>query len=351
MGMFTNAVLRSIYFSFSLILLGSCGSEQAKKLGVGEDKQEIAAPTGDQAVLAAIGVSRASLALDGTDGIADWEIDISGCKSGFTTTVTSTTATPKSSVALYRQDQSCIAELVSFTWDSKTWTMSGGSGLSAGSDDFQDGSGNTLRVFVDTQLASPAVDGLEARFIFTEILSGDNFTISDYAYSETLTVDALEAPNMSIHHMDLTAIDATNGKATFDVSVECEGTLSQSGSDCSTAIGGVNQRLVRMKVAVLGATTGIYADGIDYAEATAAIDDHAEAVAAGDLEADLRSDGVADNGGFTVSVEMNVGPLYSHKTMVVLVEYRTLDTPPASGDYPRSYRWFSVSIGEPSSGL
>ena len=265
---------------------------------------------------------------------SDFVIQITGCASGYTTTVTSTAASPKGSVPLYTGDGNCIAGLQSFTWSGVAYTKSGGGTLTTGSSLFVNGA-NQLYVTVGTQLTATISGASKATFLISEVKSGSDYTISGYSSSAPLTVSAIEAPEIEIpaNGITLTSINATTGVATFTVNVQCKNILSAGPSSCQTP-GGEDQLFSNMKAKLI---TDTFSGVLNFSDANTAMATGSTAVAS---PANLKATSPITTEGFMLSLS-GAGQLYTNKNMILIVEY----TDPTSS--AKSYRYFNVDIGDP----
>jgi len=326
----------SLGLVFSLLLASGCGSALQKQL-----KDEDGNSSPGELIPFALTVEQDEVA--GGLGLLqastpDFVIEITSCSSAYTTTVTSTTGSPEGTVLLYKYDTDCVAELHEFDWLAKNWTKQGGGTLSSGSAIFVDGTGEELNVTVLQNLASPLVDGGAATFIFQEIIKGSDFVVTDYTFSETLEVVGLEAPNVKINFVDLTAIASGTGIPTFTVSVECNIAVSGVDDELCQTPGGIDQDMRNYKIAVVYDDPIDYNGVLSYSQATDIITANGVAVLTAHLDPT-----VGLNGGFArPAIVMNEGPLFNKKEMLIVVEFSDPDIIGA-----RSYRYFSATIGDP----
>jgi hypothetical protein len=321
-------------FLLAVALASACGGfgGEKKKKGGGSNPQGIDTT---QTTEVRLGLrqdsSLLSLAAPASD---DFVIQITGCSSTYTTTVTSTTADPEPLVALYTGDGNCVAGLESFDWDGVSYVRAGGGTLTSGGSFFNDGGANELYVQVDTSLPGTIGPGAEAIFAISEVKAGSDYAISGYSTSAGLTVSAIEAPELQIPAggITLTGIDPVSGIATFDVHAQCANTLSPDATTCQTP-GEDNQLFTGMRAKLV---TDIYAGVIDYSDAEAIM-------AAGTTDVtgpDLSVAAPITTEGFVLSLS-GAGALFTNKNMLLVIEYTSVA--PAG----KSYRFFNVDIGDP----
>lgn len=264
----------------------------------------------------------------------DFVIQISGCSSGYNPTVTSTTDTPRSSVALYTGDANCIAGLQSFTWSGVAYNKNGGGTLTSGSSLFSNGT-KQLYVTVGTQLSTTISSTSKANFLISEVKIGDDYAVSGYSSSSPLSVSTIEAPEVIIpaNGITLAAINATTGVATFNVHAQCINTNSPGPSSCRTP-GGEDQLFSNMKAKLI---TDTFGGVINFSNASASMSTGATAVAD---PVNLKTTAPITTEGFMLSLS-GAGQLYANKNMILIIEY----TDPTSS--AKSYRYFNVDIGDP----
>ncbi len=337
-----QTVFKSLSLGFSAVLLAGtvgCGTELENMF---QDEQEeeqanqldpAADPSRSTNVSLNLQSTSSGFALSAAT-TSDFVIQLTSCSSGYTTTVTSTTASPVTDVALYTGDGGCLAELQQFDWSGVTYTKQGGGNLASGSALFTDGASNELYVSVGTQLDATIVSTSEAVFLISEVLAGSDYTVSGYSESADLTVTLLEAPEVEIPATGVTlnSIHATTGVATFDVHVQCVNTNSPDATTCQTP-GGADQAFTNMKAKII---TDVTSGTLTYSQADAAMAAGATSILAGDLStaAPITTEG------FTVQLA-GEGQLYANRNMLLIIEY----TDP--GLSAKSYRYFNVDIGDP----
>jgi len=267
----------------------------------------------------------------------DFVVNIANCSSGYTATVTSTTATPVSTVSLYNYDTNCTAQLVSYGFKGVTWTKQGGGNLSSGSAIFTDGSGNQMNVTVFQTLASPLVDGGTASFLIQEIVMDSNFVVTNYSFSETLEVQGEEAPNLKVNNVALTAIASGTGIPTFKLDMQCNVPVSGAGNSICQSPSADNQDMTNMWVAIVYDDPTTYAGTLTYSQAQSIITSNGVRVTSGQIGA------IGANGGFSVpGIVYNVGPLYTKRDLFIVIQYAD---PAIAG--AKSYRYFTANIGTP----
>ena len=260
--------------------------------------------------------------------VTDWTIAVSGCKSGYTTSVTSTSAAPKTAVGLYKFDQSCVAGLEKFTYGTSVFTKQGGgtlSGVAGTSATFESGT-KILKVSISTQLDSPLSASSKAAFNFFEISKGTDSLPpgTKYSQGQSLSISGVEAPNFEINDVELTAIAATDGAPTFSIKLECNNAIA-SGA-CSSASGDP-QPMASMDVKIVDDTFG----------GTPAFADAETLFATAGTTP--TTDGTIGTKGGMSAVLLGAGPLYSHRNTIVFIRYAVTGG--------ASYRYFNMDIGEP----
>lgn len=325
-----KAVTTLLFLSF---LAASCGSEllggkvNQKKSGDGLDPVK----TTEVQIGVQEDTKGFSLASPTTN---DFIIAITACSSGYTTSVTSTSGSPKSSVPLYTGDGGCIAGLQQFTWATKVYTKSGGGSLTSGASLFQESGGGQLYVQVGTALAATIAPGAQAIFLISEVKAGSDYAISGYSTSAGLTVSAIEAPQLEIpaNGIVLASINASTGVGTFTVNVQCQNTLSPDATTCQTP-GTENQLFTNLRAKIL---TDTYGGVLDYTSANAIMSTGTTAITA----PMLATAAPITKEGFVLSLA-GAGQLYANKNMLLVIQY----TDPVSGG--KSFRYFNLDIGDP----
>lgn len=266
-----------------------------------------------------------SLNLAAGTQIADWTINVTGCKSGYTTTVESTASEPKANVALYNFDEGCMAGLIKFTFNGLEYTKDQGGALNGPAGDsavFVNGS-SKITIKVTTQLDSPLSASSKAAFNFFESAAGPDKPLDNYSAGHNLTLTGVEAPNFNIFDATLTAMPG--GVPTFAFRFECLNIVAANA--CPTP-GGDAQPMADMDVKIIDDTFGgtpTYAD--------------AESAFATPGTSTTADGSIGTRGGMTASV-VGIGPMYSHRNLIVFIRY----TLTSAGS---SYRYFNVDIGEP----
>jgi hypothetical protein len=262
---------------------------------------------------------------------SDFVIAITGCSSGYTTTVTSTTAVPVTAVSLYAFDTDCVAGLVNFVYNTKTYTKQGGGSLTTGTSLFSETGGGLLNVTVGTNLPSPLSSGAQVKFVVEEIKLGADYAVTGYSVSEALEIAGVEAPNLKMQAAALTAIASGTGFPSFDLSLECNLATQSASSICPTP-GGDLQTMTSMKAKLIVDT---YSGVITIAEAQTIMASGTTSVAAGNLLGTIGA-----NGGFKLNLTQSTGPLFTNKNMLLVVSFTD-----AGGAV--SYRYFNIDIGSP----
>jgi hypothetical protein len=320
---------KSVLTIFTLgLLAASCGSEL---LGEKDIKKMDPAKTVDVTLGVREDRSGFSLAAPTT---SDFIIAITACSSGYTTSVTSTAGSPKTSVPLYTGDGGCIAGLQQFTWATKVYTKAGGGSLTSGASLFQESGGGQLYVQVGTALAATIAPGVQATFLISEVKAGSDYAISGYSSSAGLTVSAIESPQLEIpsNGIVLASINASTGVASFTVNVQCQNILSPDATTCQTP-GAENQLFTNMRAKIV---TDTYSGVVDYTAANTIMSAGSTAVTAPALS----TAAPITKEGFVLSLA-GAGQLYANKNMLLVIQY----TDPASGG--KSFRYFNLDVGDP----
>jgi hypothetical protein len=156
-----------------------------------------------------------------------YSVDLTGCLSAYTTTVTEANL---DGVEVYKDDRSCLAKLTSFTSGGITYnaTNVGATNFTtwAANDTalFASAGGDTIRVKVISQLASP-ISGTEAVvYNFSELLDGTGdytFSEADVSDAHAITVESQEAPLFKVAAATFTGMDDVSGAPEFTFKMEC----------------------------------------------------------------------------------------------------------------------------------
>lgn len=261
--------------------------------------------------------------------VTDWTIAVTGCKSGYSTSVVSTTAAPKTAVGLYKFDQSCVAGLEKFTYGTKVFTKQGGGTLSgaAGTTATFESGATSITVSISTQLDSPLSASSKAAFSFFEITQGGPSLPpgSKYSQGQGLSISGVESPNFEINDVELTAIADPEGTATFSLKFECNTAIA--GGACNSASGDI-QPMASMDAKIVDDTFG-GAPTLANAEtvfSTAGVTPTVDAT-------------IGTKGGMKADLVGPTGKMYEHRNTIVFIRYTV-----AGG---ASYRYFNMDIGEP----
>jgi hypothetical protein len=185
--------------------------------GSGDGAEKIAIP---------LSVDYGFFALTGTAATA-WSVDLAGCTSGYTATVTQANL---DGVEVYKDDRTCLAKLTAFTAGGISY-----SNANPGATDFTtwvandtalftSAGGDVIRVKIISQLASP-ISGTEAVvYNFSELLDGTgDYTFSEAEVSDahSITVESQEAPHFDVVAATYVGMDDATGAAEFTFKLEC----------------------------------------------------------------------------------------------------------------------------------
>ncbi|HET9235741.1 MAG TPA: hypothetical protein VFO10_00740 [Oligoflexus sp.] len=164
-----------------------------------------------------------------------FSIDLTGCASTHTATVTQT----KAYLEVYEFDRNCLAKLTTFSLNGKTYTPKAGAAfdtwLAGDVATFEVASANPadeLTVTVISTIANPVVAAGEIHYQFSQVTQGATETLGEAVVRESasLVVDGQAAPNFSINQVQLVDITASgNGKFRFQL--KCNNTVTGTGSD------------------------------------------------------------------------------------------------------------------------
>jgi len=268
-----------------------------------------------------------------TNDLYDFVVEITACSSGFTYTVTSTTAAKVGTVNLYKGDTDCLAGLSSFSWDGVAYTKSGGGTLTTGSAIFQN-AGNTkqMQATVYIALDIDAIDAAsKAHFVIGEIIKGSNYEVPVASYSEPTDIlgTLLEAPNLTIVGATLVSVATGTGVPTFTIAFKCAGAVV--GNTCATPVG-VAQDMTQMSVSLVWDNPATYNGSLTYTQAETIVTAAKTNIIVGMLGA------VTGGSGATVTGVVGEGPLDDKRNMLVVVRYFDTTT---SGS---SYRYFNMDL-------
>jgi hypothetical protein len=288
--------------------------------------------TESDSVKIALGLNDPSFKLEGVT-LNDWTIVINGCKSGFTATINSTTANPKTSVNMFKFDRACKAGLQSFTYDGELYTKDGGGVLNteAGTKaDFKSTTNKKISIGVGAQLDSPLTASSKANFNFFQSTIGNNPIVS-VSQPQSLSVSGVEAPNFSIIAADLIeyANDA-DGTPTYALQFECGNTIVTPANTCAT-VGGEAQSMAAMDIKIVDDTfsgTPTYDNAQDVFNPP-----NGSAGTVGTVDA-----AIGAKGGMKANVT-GKAPVVTHLNSIVFLRYKT-----AGG---ASYRYFNMDVNPP----
>jgi hypothetical protein len=259
----------------------------------------------------------------------DWTIVIDGCKSGFTATINSTTAAPKTVVNMYKFDRACKAGLQSFTFDNELYTKDGGGVLNTAAGtkaDFKSPTNKKVSIGVGAQFDSPLTASSKAAFNFFGITGGNNPIVA-VSQPQSLSVSGVEAPNFSIFKADLTELaDDGDGTPTYTLEFECGNTIVTPANTCAT-VGGEAQPMAAMDIKIVDDTFG----------GTPTYDNAQAAFASNGTAGTVATD-VGTKGGIRAAVP-GIGRVSDHLNSIVFLRYKT-----AGG---ASYRYFNMDVNPP----
>lgn len=269
--------------------------------------------------------------------VTNFQFSITTCASGFSSLNIAAGGT-STTVKMYAKDRGCLAELISFIYNAKTYVKSGGGNLSTGTATFENQVLNTDTVLVGVvaQLPDPLTDAATASFSFREISKGSDVTISNYSYTDTVEVKGVAAPNFSVSDVVINSINAVTGEATFDIITQCGRTVTIPVADyiCEPSATD-SQKFTDMKVKLIYDDAAVYtAHVMTYAQAATAMSAGTTTLTNGMFDSSTANDG------FKATIA-GAGQLYTHKDMLFIISY----TDPNS--YGTSYRYFRLTIGDP----
>jgi len=156
-----------------------------------------------------------------------YSVSLAGCLSGYTATVSEVNL---DGVEVYKDDWNCLAKLTSFTVGGTTYTNANPGAvdfttwLAGNTATFASAGGDTIRVVVVAQLASP-ITGTEAIvYQFSELLDGDGdkiFSEAEVSDAHLITVEGQEAPLFNIVASTFLGMDDVSGAPEFTFKMEC----------------------------------------------------------------------------------------------------------------------------------
>lgn len=311
------------------VAVGGCGTSKSKESSLAAT---VAAPMG------VVFQPRASLTEDAvfslaTNDLYDFVVDITACSSGFTYTVTSTTASKVGTVNLYKGDTDCLAGLKSFSWDGVSYTKSGGGNLTTGSAIFQN-AGNTKQMQATVYVAldiGGIVASSKAHFVIGEIIKGGDYEVPVASYSEPTDIlgTLLEAPNFTIVAATLVSVASGTGVPTMTIEFKCGGAVT--GNNCASPTG-VDQDMTKMSVSLVWDNPATYNGSLTYTQADTIVAALKTDIVGGMVGA------VTGGSGANVTGVVGEGALDSKRNMLVVVKY--VD-PVTSG---ASYRYFNMDL-------
>ncbi|MCA2960921.1 MAG: hypothetical protein IOD12_11760 [Silvanigrellales bacterium] len=358
----TPGALPVSLFLCGSLLLGACSVVKSSDLGMGgkgdgsaqtqaagASKVNVKMKVLDEDTASKLGFSFTSesesalaFSLAPTSGFT---FDVLGCKSDFTA-ANLTANTPTETVALYAHDHGCFFDLKEFGFGGATYVPVSGTSFFDGNTFDEDrvvyfvndaDATDKVKVRIQDFLSSPLADGEEFTYVFMQIKRGTDFAVQDYSYTETMQVLGVEAPNVAISSMELTAIDAVTGQATFATTLECNvpTTVDAGKKTCPTATA-TAQHLEDFQSILISEPAD--PNTFDYDAARALFDDGGNAAL---IHSVTDAVTVAANQ-FDIANKQKDGPLHSNKDMYLVVQYKD----PANAEN-RSYRYFKVTIGDP----
>ncbi len=324
------------------MLLASCAEEQPVQYSDEEAASETTSTTTlkRRTFTYPIEITAAETGLSLAANATAFSIDLTGCASTHSATVTET----KAYLEVYEFDRNCLAKLTTFTLNSKTYTPKTGSTF----DDWLTGDVATfevsgaspadeLTVTVISTLANPVVAAGTIHYEFSEVTQGATETLGEAVVRESasLSVDGQASPNFSINQVELVDITA-NGNGEFRIQLECNNTVTGTGANIlcdDVRLDSIYMVLAEDTYASDPTLTDLQAI---YTAASGGkqIDMSTEAFTAGQGTPALVKGGfiTADTGDADVMVMAGTKPIVTHPNMIFVLK---------SGP---SYTWFYINV-------
>lgn len=268
-----------------------------------------------------------------------FSIDLTGCASTHTATVTQT----KAYLEVYEFDRNCLAKLTTFSLNGKTYTPKTGAEfdtwLAGDVATFEVASANPadeLTVTVISTIANPVVAAGVIKYQFSEVTQGATETLGEAVVRESasLEVSGQAAPNFSITQVQLVNI-TDDGNGEFRIQLKCNNAVTGTGNDIlcdDVRLDSIHMLLAEDTYALDPTETELQAM-FTAASGGKQIDMATEAFTAGQGTPAIANGGfiTANTGDTDVMVLAGVKPIVSHPNMIFVLN---------SGP---SYTWFYIN--------
>lgn len=273
-----------------------------------------------------VGIARkgASLSFSLAANASSFTVNMANCASGFTSTADAQSL----NLQVYRDDESCLAKLTTFTLNGFTYVPSSGDPFTTwGQGDtaiFEVSAdpSNNLLVSVTSTLSNPIQVTDTVYYEFSKIGAGANKGIlsSVVGFTETLIDQGQTPPPFTILKTQLLGETAGKG-GQWVYTLEC--TAMMSGTDC----GGVDLSVIRYKL-----VQDTYNSDLTLVEAAAIFASGSSSIAIGTEDLAPGAGGTTNGGFFTKTLS---GPdnLHTNNTMILILVSNVL-----------SYKYFNVDV-------
>ena len=237
--------------------------------------------------------------------VTQYVIQISGCSSGYTATITINSAAQL--LSLYDKDSNCTAALVSFEFENSNWTPSAGGPFSGNTPALFKNNINSNRIMVRQiqNLTSPVTSNQKIIFSFyNAALQSENIQLINIKQSQFLPNSVDDAPNLkpsAAAPVDIQSI-SNNGIATFFFKVTCSILVVSPFRSCISEPRKFLQRMDRMKALILNDT---FSGVLTWDQANNLVYDAQNNPRPGVINIDrtnLRVPTAGDNGGFGIAL-------------------------------------------------
>jgi hypothetical protein len=334
-----SLMLRMGLFTSSLSLLINCGADEKKTEQPNQDSTTIIISGNGQGskkinipVSLAPAVSSAQPTLNLVASATAYSLDLTGCLSGYTATVTEANL---DGLEVYKNDRSCLAKLTQFTVNGTTYFPTAAdpfttwaNGDTAIFDEVGEPGTTPLKVIVTSTLNSP-ISGTESiSYGFSENIAGGDQSIlwSTMDAGTKITVAANTPPSYQIYSVELVDLEVAagpnKGSGQFKFKMECNSDIALT-STCETVdFSDLDYKLVEDTYS--STLTQGEADTI-FSSAGSTITEPADRIAPA-------TEGTT-NGGFVTSTLYGPKTLALKPNMILIIR-----------SYSKSYQYFNVDV-------
>jgi hypothetical protein len=312
-------------------------------LSCGSDEESMPTQTNFISIPVALNPTASTLAL-AAPGADAFTLVVSGCSSGFTSTVS--VSASSGSLRFFEGDRDCIVSLRSFSWDTKTWTKLGGGDFSGTNNAtfVNNVDATTLVLKHASSVSSPISETDAVQFVFQQIVAGDNKALIVNGNPSEITGQSGEkgpyfswfSPGVSVALQDISAL----GVPTLRVKFECTGAFTWNTPTASSTceVSGDSMTLSDVWVKLVDDT---YTNGTTLTQNIASNIFGSPATATQVTNDNTFNSSGSDNGGFVVDVAApsNIGTCKSYLLILMRENPSTL---------ARSFRIFNIDMATSS---